>query len=153
MVYPDTRVLFLGSFPGEESLRQQQYYAHPRNQFWRLLSDVFGLALAGADYRRRLSHLRDLRLGVWDVIARCERNGSLDGAIRHPVGSDFAAVTRIATGIELVCFNGQTAARARPDWEAAGYRTLVLPSSSPAYTRPYPEKLEAWREVIRVVGR
>jgi hypoxanthine-DNA glycosylase len=83
------------------------------------------------------------------VIVACERRGSLDGAIRNAEHGEIERARRVARALELVCFNGRTAARAEPAWRAAGYRTLVLPSSSPAYTRPFAEKLAAWRAIAR----
>jgi double-stranded uracil-DNA glycosylase len=144
----DTRVLILGSFPGEASLAAQQYYAHPRNHFWPLIGAILGVAITEMPYRRRLSTLRDHRIGLWDVIVACERHGSLDGAIRNAEHGEIERVRRVASRLELVCFNGKTAARALPAWRAAGYATLVLPSSSPAYTRPFAEKLAAWQAVL-----
>lgn len=140
----DTRVLILGSFPGEASLAAKQYYAHPRNHFWPLIGVLTGAQLAGMTYRRRLATLRAHGIGLWDVIVACERRGSLDGAIRNAEHGEIDRVRRVASRLALVCFNGQTAARAEPAWRAAGYATLVLPSSSPAYTRPFAEKLAAW---------
>jgi double-stranded uracil-DNA glycosylase len=140
----DTRVLILGSFPGEASLAARQYYAHPRNDFWPLVGAAIGTPLAGLPYRRRLDVLRARGIGLWDVIVACERRGSLDGAIRNAQHGEIDRVRRVAKGLALVCFNGRTAARREPAWRAAGYATLVLPSSSPAYTRPFAEKLAAW---------
>ena len=141
----DTRVLILGSFPGEASLAAQEYYAHPRNHFWPLVGAVLGAPLPAMPYRRRIAALRARGVGLWDVIVACERQGSLDGAIRNAEHGEIERARRVARALELVCFNGRTAARAEPAWRAAGYRTLVLPSSSPAYTRPFAEKLAAWR--------
>jgi len=143
----DTRVLILGSFPGEASLAAQQYYAHPRNHFWPLVGELIGAPLATLPYRRRLARLRAHGIGLWDVIVECERRGSLDGAIRNAEHGEIDRARRIATRLVLVCFNGQTAGRAEPAWRGAGYPTLVLPSSSPAYTRPIEEKLAAWRAI------
>jgi hypoxanthine-DNA glycosylase len=140
----DTRVLFLGSFPSEASLAARQYYAHPRNHFWPLLGALVGLPIAQMPYRQRLSTLRANRIGIWDAIVACERRGSLDGAIRNAERGDIARVRRVAPAIALVCFNGKTAARAERAWRDAGYATLVLPSSSPAYTLPFAAKLAAW---------
>lgn len=140
----DTRVLILGSFPGEASLAAKQYYAHPRNHFWPLLGALLDAPLQALPYRDRLALLRENRIGLWDVIVACQRQGSLDGAIRNPQRGDIARVRRAAPGLALVCFNGKTAARAEPIWRAAGYDTLALLSSSPAYTRPFAEKLAAW---------
>jgi TDG/mug DNA glycosylase family protein len=100
--------------------------------------------------------LRAHGIGLWDVFVACERRGSLDGAIRNAEHGEIARVRRVARGIALVCFNGKTAARAEPIWRAAGYATLALPSSSPAYTRPFAEKLAAWRamgNVLRLADR
>jgi hypoxanthine-DNA glycosylase len=144
-VAPDARVLLLGSFPGEESLRQSQYYAHPRNQFWRLLGDILALPLHDLPYSQRLQRLAKLRIGVWDIITHCERAGSLDGDIRNAALSQFEWLRDHAPRLEVVAMNGQKAGTAERRLATLGYRTLVLPSSSPAYTLPYAEKLEAWR--------
>jgi hypoxanthine-DNA glycosylase len=143
----DTRVLILGSFPGEASLAAQQYYAHPRNHFWPLVGALVDAPLAAMTYRRRLATLRAHGIGLWDVIVACERRGSLDGAIRNAEHGEIERARHVARALALVCFNGRTAARAEPAWREAGYRTLVLPSSSPAYTRPFDEKLDAWRAI------
>ena len=147
----DARVLILGSFPGEASLAAAQYYAHPRNHFWPLLGLVLGEPLADLPYRTRLARIRRHRVGLWDTIVACERRGSLDGAIRKAERGDVDRVRRAAPLLELVCFNGKTAARAEPVWRAAGYATLVLPSSSPAYTRPLAEKRVAWQAIGAVL--
>jgi TDG/mug DNA glycosylase family protein len=147
VIAPDTRVLILGSFPGEASLAAKEYYAHPRNHFWPLIGDVLGAAIADMPYRRRLATLRARAVGLWDVIVACERRGSLDGAIRNAEHGEIERVRRVAGGLVLICFNCKTAARAEPAWHAAGYHTLMLPSSSPAYTRPFAEKLAAWRAI------
>ena len=143
----DARVLILGSFPGEASLAAQQYYAHPRNHFWPLVAALVDSPLAAMPYRERLGALRAHRIGLWDVFVACERRGSLDGAIRMAERGEIARVRRAAPAVALVCFNGQTAARALPAWRGAGYATLALPSSSPAYTRPFAEKLAAWQRM------
>jgi hypoxanthine-DNA glycosylase len=103
--------------------------------------------LATLPYRERLAALRRHRVALWDAIVSCERTGSLDGAIRNAERGDIARVHRAAPRIALVCFNGKTSARVEPVWRKAGYATLMLPSSSPAYTRPFAEKLVAWRAI------
>ena len=148
----DTRVLILGSFPGEASLAAKQYYAHPRNHFWPLIGAILDIPIAALPYRRRLSTLRDRGIGLWDVIVACERRGSLDGAIRNAEHGEVERVRRVANRLELVCFNGKTAGRAERAWRAAGYATLILPSSSPAYTRPFAEKLAAWHTILGALG-
>ena len=143
----DTRVLILGSFPGEASLAAGQYYAHPRNHFWPLIAALIDAQLATLPYRERLRALRAHRIGLWDVFVACARRGSLDGAIRMAERGEIARVRRAAPAVALVCFNGQTASRALPAWRDAGYATLSLPSTSPAYTRPFAEKLAQWRQI------
>jgi hypoxanthine-DNA glycosylase len=143
-----TRVLILGSFPGVASLAARQYYAHPRNHFWPLLGALLDMPLADLTYARRLSVLRAHRIGLWDSIVRCARAGSGDAAIRRAELAEIALARRRAPELERVCFNGKTAARAAPLWREAGYVVCVLPSSSPAYTLPFAEKLAAWRETI-----
>ena len=144
-----SRVLILGSFPSEASLAVRQYYAHPRNHFWPILGAVLGEPLAELPYADRLSRLRARGVAIWDTIIACERAGSLDAAIRNAERGEIASVRRVARGLRAVCFNGNTAGRASAAWAAAGYETLVLPSTSPAYTRPAEEKLAAWRALRR----
>ena len=140
----DARVLILGSFPGEASLAARQYYAHPRNHFWPILGALLDEPLVTLDYAARLARVRAHRVAIWDTIVACERRGSLDAAIRNAERGEIARVRRAAHGLRAVAFNGGTAARAAPAWAAAGYATLVLPSTSPAYTRPFADKLAAW---------
>ncbi len=149
MIASDARVLILGSFPSEASLAARQYYAHPRNHFWPILGAVLEEPLTELAYSDRLSRLRAHRLAVWDTIVACERAGSLDAAIRNAERGEIARVKRVAPELCAVCFNGNTAGLARPAWAAAGYETVVLPSTSPAYTRPFAEKLAAWQVLRR----
>lgn len=143
-----TEILLLGSFPSEASLAAAQYYAHPRNQFWRLLGEVLGEPLAALDYPQRLARVLAHRVGIWDVLAVCERRGSLDAAIRNPSPNDFASLARYAPGLRKICFNGRAAGRFAPALAAAGYDTLVLPSSSPAHaTLDFEQKLLQWRRL------
>ena len=151
----DARVLILGSFPGEASLQARQYYAHPRNHFWPLVGLALDEPLPDLPYAARLARLAARRAGLWDTIIACERAGSLDAAIRNAERGEITRVQRAAPALEWVCFNGKTAARAEPAWRAAGYATLALPSSSPAYTRPFAEKFAAWRalgELLRAAS-
>ncbi|MEO6566358.1 MAG: DNA-deoxyinosine glycosylase [Casimicrobiaceae bacterium] len=144
---PHTRVLVLGSFPGVASLAARAYYAHPRNHFWPIMAAVLDEPLMAMAYAERLDRLRARRVGLWDTIVACARPGSLDVAIRDATFATPAQVARRAPAVGLVCFNGKTAARAAPAWGAAGYATLALPSTSPAYTRPLAEKLAQWRAI------
>jgi hypoxanthine-DNA glycosylase len=147
VIAPDARVLILGSFPSEASLAARQYYAHPRNHFWPILGALLNEPLAELSYARRIERVRAHNIAIWDTIVACERPGSLDAAIRNAERGEIARVRRVARMLRAVCFNGRTAARAEPVWRAAGYATLVLPSTSPAYTLPLATKLQAWRAI------
>ncbi|MGZ5200718.1 MAG: DNA-deoxyinosine glycosylase [Telluria sp.] len=145
VIAPDTRVIVLGSFPGAASLAARQYYAHPRNQFWRLISAVVQEDLAALPYAARLPRLLAHAVGLWDVLGACEREGSLDSAIRHPVANDFDRLRALCPALETVAFNGQAAGRFARGFADHGYRTLVLPSSSPAHAaQSFAQKLDAW---------
>lgn len=145
----DARVLVLGSFPGVASLAARAYYAHPRNHFWPLIGTILGEPLAALPYAERIVRISARGIALWDTIVACEREGSSDGSIRRAERAEAARVRRASPAIELVAFNGGTAARAAPRWRDAGYETVVLPSTSPAYTRPFAEKLAAWRVLER----
>ncbi len=146
-----TETLILGSFPSEASLAAGQYYAHPRNQFWRLLGAVLGQALADLDYEPRCATVLAHRVGIWDVLDACRREGSLDTAIRAPRSNDFADLRRRAPRLWRVLLNGGTAGRFARDFEAAGFRTVILPSSSPAHAaRNFEQKLALWRAAFEV---
>ena len=145
----DTRILMLGSFPGEASLAAQQYYAHPRNQFWPLLSKVLVENLTALPYAQRLIRLRAHHVGLWDVIAICERKGSLDTAIRRAQANDFITLKHQCPQLFRICFNGKASGKFAPQFAAAGFETLVLPSSSPANAQwSFDEKLAIWQEII-----
>lgn len=150
---PDTRVLVLGSFPGAASLAAGRYYAHPRNQFWPLISAVVKEDLASLPYEERLPRLLAHRFGLWDVLAGCEREGSLDSAIRNPAANDFERLRALCPELETVGFNGQASGKFAPQFAAAGYRTVVLPSSSPAHmAMTFEQKLEVWRRLAELEG-
>lgn len=143
-----TRVVILGSFPGAASLAAQQYYAHPRNQFWRLVSALVEEDLACLPYEHRLPRLLAHRIGLWDVLGACEREGSLDSAIRKPAANDFARLHRLCPELRTVGFNGQASGKFAPQFADAGYRTVVLPSSSPAHmAMTFEQKLAVWRQL------
>jgi double-stranded uracil-DNA glycosylase len=153
---PSARVLILGSMPGEASLRARQYYAFPHNQFWPIMGALFG---AGRElpYARRVARLRARRVAVWDVLRRCERAGSLDGAIVRgsEVPNDFAAFFRAHRALRAVFFNGARAQQAfarlvAPRLGDAAPRVVYerLPSTSPAHAGlSAAAKLAAWRRV------
>ena len=138
-------LLILGSLPGEASLKAQRYYAHPQNQFWRLLGGALGEPLAELDSDRRLARLAARGVGLWDVIGEARRIGSLDGAIRNVTANALADYVALQPQLGAIAFNGLTAARIGR--RALGPTTLALidlPSSSPAYTLAFPDKAARW---------
>ncbi|HEX8469952.1 MAG TPA: DNA-deoxyinosine glycosylase [Brevundimonas sp.] len=144
-----TRVLVLGSLPGDASLKAQQYYAHPQNGFWRLMGGVIGCDLTALPYPERLDALKMAGVGLWDVIASAERPGSLDAAIRSPEAADLRSLVARLPMLKAVAFNGGTAAKSGRRVLAGieGLTLIDLPSSSPAYTRPISEKAEGWARI------
>ncbi|HEY5801931.1 MAG TPA: DNA-deoxyinosine glycosylase [Burkholderiaceae bacterium] len=156
VVDAQVRVLVLGSLPGERSLAQQRYYGHPQNQFWRLMSDVLGTDLVGLDYDDRLRALLAHHVGLWDSIAEARREGSLDSRIRGHVGNDLQGLVASLPQLRAVAFNGGTSAKIGLKAlgpQAERLRTIALPSSSPAYVRPYAEKLERWSALRQVLAQ
>ncbi|WP_338848173.1 DNA-deoxyinosine glycosylase [Massilia sp. W12] len=143
------RLLILGSFPGLASLKAQQYYAHPRNQFWPILGRVLGEELAALPYAQRLPRLLAHGVGVWDVYAACQREGSLDADIKQGQANDFAALQRQAPHLRAAFFNGREAGRFAPQLQALGWHTAILPSTSPAHAgMSFENKLQAWRSAF-----
>ncbi|MCU0969731.1 MAG: DNA-deoxyinosine glycosylase [Rubrivivax sp.] len=148
-----TRLVVLGSFPGAASLRAGEYYAHPRNQFWPILSALWQVDLRAMPYRARLAELRRRGLGVWDVYASCRREGSLDQHIVDAELNDFARLRREAPRARAVAHNGGESARARRHLEALGFEVLRLPSTSPANASwSFERKLAAWRAALERHG-
>lgn len=150
VVDPQVRLLILGSLPGERSLAQSQYYAHPQNRFWRLMSDVVDINLTALDYPARLHTLLAHGVGLWDVVAEAVRDGSLDSQIRDHAHNDLASLLATLPDLEAIAFNGGTAARIGLKTlapQAGRYQFIQLPSSSPAYTLAYAEKLMAWKNL------
>jgi double-stranded uracil-DNA glycosylase len=141
-----TRLLLLGSLPGEESLARRQYYGNPRNHFWRLMSAVIGAELVPLAYDARLRTLLDAGIGLWDAVGSAVRRGSLDGAIRGHEANPLPALVARLPALRAVGFNGgKSAALGMKQLTGPPALALVpLPSSSPAYTLPFEAKLEAW---------
>lgn len=150
-----TTLLILGSLPGERSLAEGRYYAHPQNGFWRLIGGVIGADLTALPYDERLVWLKSAGVGLWDVIASAERRGSLDAAIRNAEAADLNRLVEGLPALRAVAFNGGTAARLgrRLLSARAGIALIDLPSSSPAHTRPLAEKAAAWAALSQALSR
>lgn len=150
MVDAGVRVLVLGSFPSAASLAAHQYYGHPRNQFWRILGEIFGESLIDLAYGERLKRVLAHRVGIWDVYAACRRIGSLDSQIQAPKSNDLESLPRLAPHLRAVAFNGQAAARFRSRVSELGYVCEVMPSTSPANaTRRFEDKLAVWMAFLQ----
>jgi hypoxanthine-DNA glycosylase len=168
LVADNTVLLVLGSFPGKASLRAQQYYAHPQNQFWRILQAIWPgrpCPMGVDSYEIRGKWLLDKGLGLWDVYGSCERDGSLDTAIRKPQVNDFASLWHRCPCLRVIAHNGGEsfkharlvmASLSSAREAASGAHPLPvyqLPSTSPAHASwSFERKLAAWRDVIATAG-
>lgn len=150
----NARLFVLGSLPGDASLAKRRYYAHPSNQFWRLLGSSIGEELQPLSYEERLERLTYRGIGLWDVIASASRSGSLDQAIRQAEHNQIEHLFKDFPCLRAIAFNGSTAAsvgrkligKPHPDL------TLVdLPSSSAANTLSFHKKANAWAELAQFV--
>lgn len=150
----DARLFVLGSLPGDASLAASKYYAHPTNQFWRLLGGALGEELHLLAYDDRLRRLAERRVGLWDVIAAASRSGSLDQAIRAAQHNEIAHLLRDFPELRAVAFNGSAAASAgrkligEPPPQVA---LIDLPSSSAANTQAFAQKAAAWSALSQFV--
>lgn len=148
VVNNQTRILILGTMPGVESLRKQEYYGHPQNQFWKLLGGVLEINLISLSYEQRLELLLKNHIGVWDVIASCKRKGSLDSDMKDKQLNQLTKLVQELPHLKLVCFNGKVAQKHGMDL-IDNIPSVVLASSSPAFTLAFEKKLEIWRNALR----
>jgi hypoxanthine-DNA glycosylase len=142
----DAQLFILGSLPGEASLAARRYYAHPTNQFWRLVGGAIGEELQSLPYEERLERLSERRIGLWDVIASASRHGSLDQAIREAEHNRIEHLLHDFPALRAIAFNGSTAALAgrKLIGNLAGITLVDLPSSSAANTTGVAAKALAW---------
>jgi hypoxanthine-DNA glycosylase len=153
----DARVLILGSFPGDKSLVEQHYYAHSRNVFWKVMAEIAGFS-EKLEYEKKVEHLEQSKIALWDVIKSCRRSGSVDSNIVSSsiVTNDFNSFLSIHPEIRMIFFNGSRAEkefkkRVLPhiDKRSRSIGFTRLPSTSPAMAMmTYQQKLMAW-SVIR----
>lgn len=149
VVATDTRLLILGSLPGEKSLAARRYYAHPQNRFWHLIGKVIGTELEPLDYEDRLEALLAAKVGLWDTVASANRTGSLDAAIREAEHNPLAELAGSLPELRAVGFNGQTSARiGMPQLAHTNLALVPLPSSSPAHaSMRLAEKEKLWGQL------
>jgi len=144
--------LILGSIPGVESLRRQEYYAYKHNCFWKIMGELFSFDY-NINYAERMNYLRQSRIALWDTVQCCVRPGSMDSDIKHARSNDFEKLFKDCPNINKVFFNGQTAHKLfikhQKQMHLPELELIVLPSTSPANAAiSYPKKLEAWRQII-----
>lgn len=147
IVDAQTRLLILGSLPGDISLAAARYYDNPRNRFWHLVGEVIDRPdLPVLNYDERLAVLLANGIGLWDAVASAERPGSLDSAIRNVQPAALAELVKCLPQLQAVAFNGKASAKiSRPQLADAGYVLIDLPSSSPAHAAmSYAQKRQAW---------
>jgi len=147
-----SKILILGSMPGKVSLEKQQYYAHPRNQFWPLMFDLFGYHPTD-NYQEKKQFLLRQGIALWDVIRRCSRRGSLDAAITNIEPNDLTGLLQYYPRIQAVFFNGTKAQQIYRSCisfpaPASRRKEIRLYSTSPACTRSYPEKRSCWSVIL-----
>lgn len=149
----NSRVLILGTMPGEESLRRLEYYGHPRNQFWPIFYSIYN-AGSPASYQAKISFIREKGIAIWDVIKRCNRAGSSDAKISDVCLNDFNLLLAEYPGIKSVFFNGQKAYeifQRQVKFENYGLTLKALPSTSPANaTLSLEMKIREWA-IIRTI--
>ncbi len=150
----DARLFILGSLPGDASLAALRYYAHPTNQFWRLLGQAIGEELQPLTYEQRVERLAERRIGLWDVIASASRRGSLDQAIRSADHNPVEQLRHDFPELRALAFNGSTAAAVGRKLlgTVEGLTLIELPSSSAANTRAFADKARAWARLATFIG-
>jgi double-stranded uracil-DNA glycosylase len=151
---PEPLVLILGSFPSVLSLTHGEYYGNPRNRFWAVMEELFGIPVT-LRYPERCQRLTEERVALWDVVVSCSRPGSADSRIRDPVSNDIAGFVRANTSVCLIALNGSTAARLYHQLaEVPGIPSVTLPSTSPANAAvTFGEKVRRWQIVKEACRR
>jgi len=143
------QVLIVGSFPSVLSLKAGQYYANPRNDFWKIMEVVTGMP-AALSYQSRISFFMNHGIGLWDVVASCSRSGSSDSAIKEPEPNHIGSLISRYPGIRAVFCNGRRAdaglreAMVQEEFSVSRVHTEYLPSSSPAHAIRFEEKCRSW---------
>lgn len=148
----NTRIMVIGTMPGKESLRQQQYYAYERNAFWKIISKLFNNGEAFSDYKQKINCLLDNGIGLWDSLQYCERETSLDSDIKNEQPNDFETLLKENPQVVFLAFNGQKAFKFFKQYHAKLLKNIqyeILPSTSPANASiPFQTKLEKWKSVL-----
>jgi hypoxanthine-DNA glycosylase len=145
-VNSNTEILILGTMPGNASLEKQEYYAHPRNHFWKIIYTLFDGMPISEIFFEKIKFLQANRIGLWDVLKNCDRKGSLDVQIKNQTENDFDALFRNFPSITKIVFNGKESHRyfSNKFGQIKGITYYVMPSTSPANTMSFENKLKIW---------
>ncbi len=145
-------VLVLGTMPGIASLQQQQYYAHPRNHFWKIIAHLYNNSEIPSEYNQKKAILIRKNIALWDVLEFCEREGSLDIAIKNPVPNKIQKLLEEQTSITKIIFNGKESHKLFMKYfdlnNLKNIEFQVVPSTSPANTMKFELKLALWQQAL-----
>lgn len=146
----ETEILILGTMPGIASLEKQEYYAHPRNHFWKIIYTLFDSVPISAVFEEKIKLLQTNKIGLWDVLAHCERKGSLDIYIKNQKENDFISLFETYKTIHTILFNGKESHKyfLKKFGQIKGITYYVMPSTSPANTMSFDKKLDIWAKIL-----
>jgi len=150
IVTTQTKVLILGTMPGAISLEKQEYYGNKNNQFWKIMYSVFATLPVSENFSEKTQLLKRNQIGLWDVLAQCERKGSLDTHIKNHMENDLLQLLKDFPEISTIIFNGKQSHKyfLKKFGFIEGKTFHVLPSTSPANTQSFDEKLRIWSTVL-----
>lgn len=142
----NTKILILGTMPGIASLTKQEYYANPRNHFWRIMYTLFDTLPVSDSFEEKIQLLQKNKIGLWDVLENCERKGSLDIYIKNHKENDFEMLFKQYPTIHTIVFNGKESHKyfIKKFGQIEGITYYVMPSTSPANTMSFENKLKIW---------
>ncbi|WP_319506285.1 DNA-deoxyinosine glycosylase [uncultured Methanolobus sp.] len=144
----ETEILIVGTYPGQISRDQNQYYANPRNQFWRLMSKVLDISLEELDYEVRIETLLQHKIGLWDTLRSCDITGSSDSSIRNEEYNDFSDLSHIR---KIICNGKKGENYLTKIKKAEDVAVIVIPSSSPARAIKFEEKVDEWKKALSII--
>ncbi|MGY0398650.1 MAG: DNA-deoxyinosine glycosylase [Ostreibacterium sp.] len=151
LINKNSKILILGTLPGEDSLKFQQYYGHKRNQFWRLIGEIVGESLHDLPYEQKKDAILRHHLAIWDTLKMAKRQGSLDNNIHDIVHNNIPELLQQYPNIQCIGFNGKHSRKFFKQHEShlTKLKLINLPSSSPAYTVAFEKKLVLWETLFK----
>ena len=148
IVFKDTEILILGSFPSIKSFEHNFYYAHPSNKFWKILEAVTTYPVNNLD--QKLWLLKEAKLGLWDMVRECSRENSLDSSLENEEVNDIAGFLEVHPTITKLAFTGKKSeALFKTHFSYLEIETVYLPSPSSAYAKmSFEEKVKIYKEKL-----